>query len=39
MDRELKLMNSVYIVVTVFISTLMLIGGAYVNSLPESFFM
>jgi hypothetical protein len=38
MDRELKRMNGIYIAVTIFITTAMLVGAAYIQQVPESFF-
>lgn len=38
MDRELKIANGIYIAVTVFLTTAMLVGAAYIHQIPESFF-
>jgi hypothetical protein len=38
MDREQKTANRVYIGVVVFITTVMLVGSAYIHHMPESFF-
>lgn len=44
MDRELKILKVTYVVVATFFTVAfftvaMLIGGAYIHSIPESFFM
>lgn len=39
MDRETRVANRVYIAVVVFITTVMLVGSAYIHHMPESFFV
>ncbi len=39
MDKELRKINRIYIAVVIFITTAMLAGSAYMQSVPEGFFV
>jgi hypothetical protein len=39
MDKELKWIKITYIAVTIFLTTAMLVGAAYMHQVPESFFV
>lgn len=38
MDKETRIAKGVYVAVTALLTTVMLVGGIYLQSIPESFF-